>query len=150
MNPARAYKALYERALAYPGAWEDHPWDHVVIKVAKKIFLFVDNSGDGSGGLGLSLKLPHSAEAALTMFRWAEPTPYGLGKSGWISARFVRGEDVPAEMLLEWLDESYRAVAPKKLLKELDAVSAAGPGAAPRPRRRSAAAPRPQGRPRPR
>jgi hypothetical protein len=28
-------------ALGFPGAYEDHPWDEDVIKVAKKIFVFL-------------------------------------------------------------------------------------------------------------
>ena len=46
----------------------------------------------GEGSFGMSCKLPDSAEAAITMFSWAEPTGYGLGKSGWVSARAVRVE----------------------------------------------------------
>ena len=104
------------KALAYPGAYEEKPWGEPVIKVAKKIFLF---AGAIEGGLSLSCKLPHSSEAALSLFSWAEPTAYNLGKSGWVSARFERKDDVPVGLLLEWLDESYRAVAPKKLVKTL-------------------------------
>ena len=37
--------------------------------------------------------------------------------------RGVTGDVVPIDMLKEWIDESYRAIAPKKLLKELDAAS---------------------------
>jgi hypothetical protein len=47
------------------------------------------------------------------------PTAYGLGKSGWVSARFLAGEKLPVDLLKAWIDESYRAQAPKKLLKTL-------------------------------
>ncbi len=62
----------------------------------------------------MSCKLPDSAEAAITMFSWAEPTGYGLGKSGWVSARFEPKDDVPFDLLKQWIDESYAAVAPKR------------------------------------
>jgi predicted DNA-binding protein (MmcQ/YjbR family) len=117
---AGAKKALLKAALAYPEAWEDHPWDHTVAKVGKKIFLILGD-GEGPASLGLSLKLPHTGEAALATFPFAEPTGYGLGKAGWVSASFERGEPVPLPLLLEWLDESFRAVAPKKLLKAMAA-----------------------------
>lgn len=111
MKPADAFKALKKHAATKPGAWEDHPWGETVYKVGKKVFVFM---GRSDGGLGLSCKLPDSAEAAITMFSWAEPTGYGLGKSGWVSAHFEKKDDVPADLLRQWIDESYSAIAPKK------------------------------------
>jgi predicted DNA-binding protein (MmcQ/YjbR family) len=37
----------------------------------------------------------------------------GLGKAGWVTVRI--GADTPFEMLRQWVDESYRTVAPKAL-----------------------------------
>jgi predicted DNA-binding protein (MmcQ/YjbR family) len=48
----------------------------------------------------------------------AAPTPYGLGKSGWVTIGFPDG-NLPLDMLKSWIDESYRAQAPKKLVKTL-------------------------------
>jgi hypothetical protein len=74
---------------------------------------------------GMSVKLPESAEAALTL-ACATPTGYGLGRSGWVSVDF-RADDCPAaEVLVDWVEESYRAIAPKRLVKELDARAAGG------------------------
>jgi predicted DNA-binding protein (MmcQ/YjbR family) len=114
LSAAEVHKAMLKAALAYPGAWEDHPWGETVVKVAKKIFVFVGSTG---GELGLSLKLPETGEAALATFPFTSPTGYGLGKAGWVSCRFEKGAELPLPLLLEWMDESYRAVAPKKLLK---------------------------------
>ena len=51
---------------------------------------------------------------------FTEPTGYGLGKSGWVSFT-CRAKDVPPmSMLREWIEESYRAVAPKTLGRQLD------------------------------
>jgi predicted DNA-binding protein (MmcQ/YjbR family) len=111
MKPAAAWKALKKFAAARPGAWEDHPWGETVYKIGKKVFVFL---GHSDSGYGLSCKLPESSEAAVTMFSWAEPTGYGLGKSGWVSARFEKSQHVPVDMLKEWIDESYQAVAPKR------------------------------------
>jgi hypothetical protein len=53
------------------------------------------------------------------MLPFASPTGYGLGKSGWVSAEFSDGQTPPKELLKEWIDESYRAQAPKKLVATL-------------------------------
>ncbi len=107
--------ALRKYALGFPGAWEDFPWGERVVKVGKKVFVFM---GHADGRLTLSVKLPESQTVAL-MLRFAEPTGYGLGKSGWVTARFAANENPPQELLREWIDESYRAVAPKKLVATL-------------------------------
>ena len=106
---------LRAAALAYPGAVEDFPWGDRCYKVKGKIFLFLM---EPDGGLGVSLKLPASNHIVL-MFPFATPTGYGLGKAGWVSLRFAKGEAVDVQTMLSWLDESYRAIAPKKLVAQL-------------------------------
>jgi predicted DNA-binding protein (MmcQ/YjbR family)/CheY-like chemotaxis protein len=113
---AKIAERFRKAALAYPEAYEENPWGHRVAKVKGKIFLFADG---GKNGLSVSVKLPQSSSEAL-VFPFAAPTGYGLGKSGWITATFAAGADVPEPLILEWLDESYRAIAPKKLVKLLD------------------------------
>jgi hypothetical protein len=53
------------------------------------------------------------------MLPFTEPTGYGLGKSGWVSAKFPPGKKLPVDLLKEWIDESYRAQAPKKLVASI-------------------------------
>ena len=48
--------------------------------------------------------------------RITAPTGYGLGKSGWVSVQFAPREKPPMDLMRAWIDESYRAVAPKKLV----------------------------------
>jgi predicted DNA-binding protein (MmcQ/YjbR family) len=123
-SPARkSHAELLEFALAYPGAWEDHPWGETVAKVKTKVFVFL---GLSDGGLSLSVKLPDSGTFALGL-EWAEPTHYGLGKAGWVTARFPPRAKPPLDVLKKWIDESYRAIAPAKLLRELDAGDPAPP-----------------------
>jgi predicted DNA-binding protein (MmcQ/YjbR family) len=117
----RAGAALRRRALAYPGVHEDFPWGEHALKVKKKVFLFMRYD---ASLLSLSLKLPASNGVAL-MFPFATPTGYGLGKAGWVTARFSKGSKPPLPLLEAWLDESYRAIAPAKLVATL-------PGAGPR------------------
>ena len=117
-TPTQARKKLLAYALGFPEAYEDHPWGEDVAKVNKKVFVFF---GMPEGAVfGLTTKLPESREFALT-FPFTEPSGYGLGKAGWISATFNKGDDIPVDMLMDWIDESYRAVAPKRLSKLLDA-----------------------------
>ncbi|WP_437573218.1 MmcQ/YjbR family DNA-binding protein [Sorangium sp. So ce887] len=107
---------LRDAALAYPEAVEEFPWSDRVAKVRGKIFVFLNTH---EGKLVVTAKLPQSGEAAL-MLPFAEPTGYNLGKSGWVTARFGPKDRVPEAMLLEWIEESYRAVAPKRALRALD------------------------------
>ena len=130
MSPAEA--ALRKHALSYPEAHEDFPWGERVVKVRGKVFLFL---GKHENALGLSVKLPSSATLALGL-SFASPTAYGLGKSGWVTARFAAREKPPVELLKRWIDESYRAVAPKRLSASLDAATGTAPSAAARRRKR--------------
>ncbi|MFN8179943.1 MAG: MmcQ/YjbR family DNA-binding protein [bacterium] len=113
----KAENALLDFALSLPGAREDHPWGECVVKVGKKIFVFFGRGVDGKG-LGLSVKLPASSDLALAL-PFARPTGYGLGNHDWVSASFQKGDAPPVELLREWIEESYRAIAPKKLVAQL-------------------------------
>lgn len=106
-----AAERLRTQALGYPETTEDFPWGHSAFKVAGKSFLFL--AGD-EGWLKLSVKLPQSREFALE-YPFTEPTGYGLGRAGWVTARFDGDAEVPLDVLVAWLDESYRAIAPKRL-----------------------------------
>jgi predicted DNA-binding protein (MmcQ/YjbR family) len=131
---SRAQEALRRAALAYPEAEEDFPWGHRVVKVRRKIFVALN---EDEPGLRVSVKLPWSAEGAL-QFPFCEPTGYGLGRAGWVTATFGPREPPPVEMLRSWIDESYRAVAPKKLVATLAPPPAAGDATkAPRRARRA-------------
>ena len=115
----KAEAALREQALSYPEAYEDFPWGERVVKVKKKIFVFLGASGARAGeGLTLAIKLPESGLSALAL-PFAEPTGYGLGKAGWVTLTFGARERPPVALLRRFLEESYRAVAPKKLVERL-------------------------------
>jgi len=119
MNLSRLADALLAHALSYPCAWEDDPWGERVAKVGKKVFLFFGHDHRGGETLTLAVKLPRSGVAALDRPE-CSPTGYGLGKSGWVSAKYECGDAPPIELVKSWIDESYRAIAPKKLVKTLD------------------------------
>ncbi|MBV9548600.1 MAG: MmcQ/YjbR family DNA-binding protein [Alphaproteobacteria bacterium] len=114
-SAAGPYAALPRFALSFPEAVEEHPWGETAIKVRGKVFLFI---GSSQGTLSLSVKLPQSKEFALG-YPFTQPTAYGLGKSGWVSASFEGRHKPPLDLLQHWVTESYRAVAPKKLAEAL-------------------------------
>ena len=108
---------LRKYALGYPEAYEEMPWGHHAIKVKGKTFVFLAAEG---GSFSLSAKLPSSGGLALKL-PFASPTEYGLGRSGWVTGRFPRGKRPPMPVLKLWIDESYRAIAPKRLIAQLAA-----------------------------
>ena len=108
-------RRLRDYALGLPEAWEDHPWGESVTKVGRKVFAFFGTDGSTEPGVWLKLNLSHPLALAQP---GVEPAGYGLGKSGWVSVRISDG--TPFEMLREWVEESYRAVAPKRLAARLD------------------------------
>jgi|SRR6188768_1491756 len=107
---------LRDFALALPETHEDMPWGERVVKVKNKVFVFLGHDADT--GFGLSVKLPSSAKTALHM-PFTSPTGYGLGKSGWVSAKLDAKSQASFEMLRDWIKESYCAIAPKGLADQV-------------------------------
>jgi predicted DNA-binding protein (MmcQ/YjbR family) len=118
MTSREANAALREFALKLPGAYEEFPWGERVIKVNKKIFLFMGLDAEIDKGVHFGVKLPNSHEDAL-IFDFVSPARYNLGKSGWVSIKFLADEDPPVDLFTRWIEESYRAIAPKKLIAQL-------------------------------
>jgi predicted DNA-binding protein (MmcQ/YjbR family) len=109
-------KQLRDYGLALPGTHLKSPWPgHKDLAVADKTFAYLSVKGEP---FSISCKLPQTSSVAL-MLPFCTPTAYGLGKSGWVSAQFAANDVPPVDMLKAWIDESYRAQAPKKLLKQL-------------------------------
>jgi len=110
-----AFERLRAKALSLPEAYEEFPWGECAVKVRGKTFLFTRND---ASGLHLSVKLPQSREFALE-YPFTQPTGYGLGRSGWVSASFAPDQAPPLDVLEHWIGESFRAIAPKKLSASL-------------------------------
>jgi predicted DNA-binding protein (MmcQ/YjbR family) len=111
--------ALRRFALTFPDAHEDFPWGHLAVKIGKKAFVFIAAE---DGVTSMSAKLPQSQKKALA-HSFAAPTEYGLGKHGWVTFTFPRGANLPAELLHDAITESFRAIAPKRAVKQLDAAT---------------------------
>ena len=116
MPPALTLAAAVRAfAAGLPESWEDHPWGESVYKVGKKVFVFF-GMVETDTGLRLTVKLRDSHEEAMSM-PWVVPAGYGLDRGGWVTC--AAPDDAPLEMLTGWIEESYRIVAPKKLVELL-------------------------------
>ncbi len=113
--------ALHERllkiVLSLPGAYEDRPWGSVHCKVAGKIFVGWGRGEDGEMELGFRMSLAAQASfvASDPRFKIAKY----VGKYGGVDMRL--GPKPNWAEVEHFIVESYRIIAPKKLVKELDA-----------------------------
>ncbi|MDB1089758.1 MmcQ/YjbR family DNA-binding protein [Streptomyces sp. ACA25] len=118
----RTRAVLREFALGLPGAVEEFPWGEGVIKVNKKIFVFLGAEDGHGGSAAVTVKLrDETTHAHALSLPGARPAGYGLGRAGWVRVPLAPGAP-PAELLCDWAEESYRAVAPARLVAELDAA----------------------------
>ena len=116
-DPKRIHRRILEFALGLPEAYQDHPWEETVAKVNKKVFVFL-GSNESPSWPSMTVKLGDSLEQALAV-PGAEPAGYGLGRSGWVTIPF-KTKPPPLGVLTDWVEESYRMVAPKRLVAELN------------------------------
>jgi predicted DNA-binding protein (MmcQ/YjbR family) len=108
-SPWRRGRASVPTRCGCPKPTKDSPWGDRVVKVRKKIFVFL---GEGAAGSTVGMKLGPSFAAVASMPGVA-PMRYELGKAGWVTIPLRGGP--PPELLLEWITESYVLVAPKRL-----------------------------------
>lgn len=112
-NALKKWEKVRGFALGLPGATEEFPWGESVAKVNKKVFVFL-GMDDGSYPMGVTLKLKdEEAHAHALTSPGAEPAGYGLGKSGWVRIPLEEQGAPAAELLCDWVEESYRVIAPK-------------------------------------
>ena len=112
------HKALKAFGLGLPGTHSKSPWpEHDDIAVKDKTVAFMSVAGQP---LSVTCKLPVTRLEVLKQ-PFAQPTGYGLGKSGWVTMKFNADTKPPLDLLKRCVLESYRAVAPKKLVAQLEA-----------------------------
>ena len=107
-------------ALGLPGAREDLPWGESVARVGQKASVLRGRAGEG---LTPSVKLPDSSLLAPP---FASPTGHGQARGGRATATFARGDSPPVDLLRRWIEESGRAVAPRRLVRPLGAWTSTG------------------------
>lgn len=118
-DPHAVHELVRAFALRLPEAAEEFPWGESVVKVNKKIFVFLGAGDDGlPPSITVKLRDGESHAHALTV-PGAMPAGYGLGKAGWV--RIPLADDAPeASLLCDWIEESYRTIAPRRLVKTLE------------------------------
>src|SRR3954469_14397458 len=105
---------LRTHAPSYPATTEAFPWGERAFKGKAKTFV---SRRAEPGDVSFSAKLSKSRKQALAL-PGSEPTHYGLGAKGWVTLRPTAKTSL--HLLLSFVDESYRAIAPKRVLAELD------------------------------
>ncbi len=115
--------------LALPEATEKEAWGDPTWRVRDRIFAMQKGNFDG-GRPSLWMKAPEGAQAALVGSdpdRFFVP-PY-VGGKGWVGV-YLDGRTLDWEELADLVEESYRLVAPKRLVRSLQGPAAPGsPGA---------------------
>lgn len=125
-----AWSAVRAYALSLPNAAEDFPWGASVVKVEKRdggappawrrhlvhgpMFLWLGPAEDAA----VAVKLTASAPIAESVAGATPTTHSGLGQWGWFTVPLA---GVDPDLVCDWVDESYRNVAPRKLVRVLDA-----------------------------
>jgi hypothetical protein len=121
---AESKDAFHDRLLAIvlklPGAYEDRPWGSVHCKVDGKIFVGWGRLDDGDMSIGIRV------DKALQPMLVADDPRFSIakyvGKYGGVDMRLGKKPDW--REVENFIVESYRIIAPKKRVKELDAGGA--------------------------
>jgi predicted DNA-binding protein (MmcQ/YjbR family) len=105
-------RSLREAALKFPGteegvACEGTALEKRTVKVRGKAFLFL-------GPKDLMLKLVTSLDEVNAMAA-NEPARYKVGAHGWVTITHDDVATLPHAVIVNWIQESYRLAAPKKL-----------------------------------
>ena len=103
-------------ALSLPEAWFDTPWDESrVTKVRKQIFAFYGDQDAPSIGV----RLVESPNVAMAL-PGASAMSYGMGDDGWTNVPIPGLDDGATDMLHQFIEESFRSIAPRTLIVQLD------------------------------
>lgn len=103
---------LRTAAMALPEASEGTSCVNRAFRVGKKAFFYL---GEKPDHIRLMVKLGPSLEAAAAM----NDPRVSVGKHGWTTIRMPNDELFGLDQLNSWISESYRALAPKKLVAQL-------------------------------
>lgn len=105
--------------LSLPGATEKVAWSEPTWRVKDRIFAQLEDHHHDSDRIGVWLKAPEGAQEVLVAnapSRFYRP-PY-VGHKGWVGV-YLDVPDIDWDELAALVEQSYRMVAPKRLLAEL-------------------------------
>ena len=136
----RRWDAVRAYALSLPAAEEDRPWGEPVVKVRRRpgpppwrkdgegvhgpMFLWL--GARDAEVPAVAVKLSASHETALAVAAARPTTISGLGQWGWVTVPLTTAR-LDVDLVCEWVEESYRNVAPRRNVAELDARNAERP-----------------------
>jgi predicted DNA-binding protein (MmcQ/YjbR family) len=103
-------------AMKLPETAEGASCNNSAFKARGKAFLYLGERDDET--FKVMVKLSDSRAEAEKMAK-ADPDAVGVGPH-WITAYFEQKKKLPAGLAERWVEESFRAVAPKKLIAEYD------------------------------
>jgi predicted DNA-binding protein (MmcQ/YjbR family) len=119
--------------LELPGAYEDRPWGSVHCKVDGKIFVGWGRHEDGEMSMGI--RVDKALQPMLVKSDRRFTIAKYVGQHGGVDMRLGPKPDwAEVENLIV---ESYRIIAPKRRVKELDAAKPAAPAKLARKAKRS-------------
>lgn len=129
---------VHDRLLAItlklPGAYEDRPWGSVHCKVADKIFVGWGRHDDGVMSVGFK-----TDKALQSMLVASDPrfkVAAYVGKHGWVDMKLDKKPNWPE--VEQFIVDSYRMIAPKRLVKELEAEPPAPKKTSPKAKKKAA------------
>lgn len=105
---------IRHKASRYPGVVEGTACTQSSFKIGKKAFLYIGMQG---GRYKAMFKLQRSIPE-VTKLAETDPACYGVGKFGWVTARFSADNPIPKTLWEKWLDESYEQIAVTKTGKK--------------------------------
>ena len=115
--PARTLQRVRKICLAFPETSEKLAWGHPTFRVRDKIFATIGVNADDKV-VTMTTKPPPGEQEALL----AEGAPFFfpkyVGVRGWIG--FVVNSQSDWKLVAEMVEDSYREIAPKRLVAELD------------------------------
>jgi hypothetical protein len=108
-------EALRAAALALPETSEGSSCVNRAFKARKKNFLFL---GEKPEGIRVMVKLGPSLDEA-TALAAERPDQVTVGKGGWVTLLFPADQAPDQALLEQWVQESFRLLAPKTLVAQL-------------------------------
>ncbi len=120
MRPPPILDTVSEICLSLPEATVERSGDHATFKVRKKVFAYYLHDHHGDGIISVCFRMPAGEGAKLVADNgYHHYSPAYIGPRGWVGYRLDLGE-TDWDQVTTRVTDSYRQVAPKRLLALLD------------------------------